>query len=128
MTPASAHSSTTSSTAWAGTAITARSTLPGTAATEGYAVRRRRVRTLGLTGWMLPVKPASTSRSSSWLPIELRRRLAPITAMVRGVRMERTLRASARCSRDIATALDESVGSMSKPTSTTPSSMCRFTS
>ena len=33
---------------------------------------------------MLPVNPASTSRSSSWLPIELRRRLAPMTAIVRG--------------------------------------------
>ena len=35
LTPASAHSSTTSSTACAGTAMTARSTCPGTAATEG---------------------------------------------------------------------------------------------
>ena len=35
LTPASAHSSTTSSTAWAGTAMMARSTFPGTAATDG---------------------------------------------------------------------------------------------
>ena len=91
-------------------------------------MRRRSVRTLGLTGWMLPVNPASTSRSSMWLPIEFLRRLAPMTAMVLGCRIERRLSASARCSRDIATALDESVGSMSNPTSTTPSSMCRLTS
>ena len=38
------------------------------------------------------------------------------------------LRDSARCSRDIATALDRSVGSMSKPTSTMPSSIRRLTS
>ena len=91
-------------------------------------MRRRRVRTLGFTGWIDPVNPASTSRSSSWLPIELRRRLAPMTATLLGCRIERTLSASARCSRDIATAFDESVGSMSKPTSTTPSSTCRVTS
>ena len=39
-----------------------------------------------------------------------------------------TLIASARCSRDIATALDRSVGSMSKCRATTPSSTLRLTS
>ena len=38
------------------------------------------------------------------------------------------LTASARCSRESRTAFERSVGSMSKRTSTTPSSMCRVTS
>ena len=51
-----------------------------------------------------------------------------MTAMLAGKRIVRMLRASARCSRESWTALDRSVGLMSKATSTTPSSTWWVTS
>ncbi len=89
--------------------------------------RRSRL-TLGLTGTTRPVNPDSSSRSSSWPPKVSRLRLAPMTAIVAGLSSLRRLWASARCSRLISTARERSVGSMSKPTSTTPSSTRRATS
>ena len=64
---------------------------------------------------------------TSW-PGLVQSRLAPITAMDRGVSSRATDFASARCSRDSMTARERSVGSMSKWTMTTPSSKPRDSS
>ena len=127
-TSAAAHSSTTLSTFSAGTAMTARSTWPGTSPIVSYAVRPRIFLALRLTGWASPVKPPSRRFLRKWCPMDCGERPAPMTATVRGRSIRRTLIASARCSRDIATALERSVGSMSKCSATTPSSTLRLTS
>ena len=61
-------------------------------------------------------------RTTSW-PIDSGRRLTPITTTLRGNSSAATERCSAARSRAIITADSFSVGSMSKPSETTPSSM-----
>ena len=60
--------------------------------------------------------------STAWNPAWSRFADAPTTATVAGVSRSVMDRASARCSRAAITASDFSVGSMSKSTTTTPSS------
>ena len=123
-----AQSRTTSETDAAGTAMTARS---------AGSVRSSRLRTVctpaidSASGWTtvrVPWKPAEVRLRTSRFPVECRLREAPMTTTEDGCRIERTLRASARCSREAMTARARSVGSISNRTATTPSSNSRETS
>ena len=76
----------------------------------------------GLTGWIWPANPAALRVGEEHVADRGLPAAGPTTATTLGPSRARTLWDSARCSRAMATALDASVGSMSKCTATTPSS------
>ena len=121
-TPARPQSSTTSATASAGTATTARSTSPGMSVTRVWLSTPCTSHASGFTAYRGPVKPLPSRSSSNRCPIESGSRLAPTTATARGCSSACTLRASARCSRDSRTRRDSSLGPMSNSSAMTPSS------
>ena len=119
--------STTSATVAAGTVTTARSTGSGMSVTDAYARTPCTETVSGLTGNTGPEKLLRNRFTSTAWPSLVGSADAPMTAIDRGESSRAIDRASARCSRDSTTALDLSVGPMSKTRSTTPESYSRVT-
>ncbi len=90
--------------------------------TEAYAGRPDTAALLGLTAYTRPVKlPMTRFRTSAW-PMVSWRRLAPMTAIARGLKNFSMDAASARCSRLAITPIAVSVGSIGNSRTITPSS------
>jgi hypothetical protein len=122
LTPRSTHWASTSGTEAAGTVRTARSTGPGTSDTAAYASVPPTSNASRLTTWTGPAKRPSVIAWSTRAPKLEASRLAPTTTTDRALSSACMLSDSARCSRAAMTAIERSVGSMSKETSMIPSS------